>query len=368
MNVRDTASSPLEERGRATESNAPRRQAFFIGGAYSGEHGQQVMRGAMYVEHIRPARVTQKYPLVFLHGAAQTSANWLETPDGRKGWAQHFAECGYELYLVDQPARGRSAWHLDLDGPLRSFAAPAVERLFTASSTLGTWPQAGLHDQWPGDGPDKGRMGDPVFDQFFASQVGFLESREDAARLVTAAMVGLLDRIGPAVLVTHSQAGPFGWLTADARPALVKGIVALEPNGPPIEACAELGGRRQLAWGVADIPITYAPAIRDAAELRIVRQSEPDRPDLLAGWLQEEPARQLVNLKDIPVLILTAEASYHAQFDHCTAKWLQQAGVANDFVRMEEVGIKGNGHMMMMEKNNLVIADWINAWLQTNLS
>jgi len=61
--------------------------------------------------------------------------------------------------------------------------------------------------------------------------------------LYQAAGVALLDRIGPAVLVTHSQARPFGWLIGDARPALVKGIVAMEPQGPPIQS----GERKRAA-------------------------------------------------------------------------------------------------------------------------
>jgi len=43
----------------------------------------------------------------------------------------------------------------------------------------------------------------------------------------------LLDRIGPAILLTHSQAGQFGWILADARPSKVKAIIAIEPMGPP---------------------------------------------------------------------------------------------------------------------------------------
>lgn len=36
-------------------------------------------------------------------------------------------------------------------------------------------------------------------------------------------------------MFAHSQAGPFGYELADVRPELVKGLVALEPEGPPSE-------------------------------------------------------------------------------------------------------------------------------------
>ena len=81
------------------------RDYFYVGGKYSGE----TMAGQMYVEALRPARVTRKYPLVFFHGNSQTGTNWLGTPDGRPGWADYFLAQGYLIYLVDQPARGRSA-------------------------------------------------------------------------------------------------------------------------------------------------------------------------------------------------------------------------------------------------------------------
>ena len=71
----------------------------------------------------------------------------------------------------------------------------------------------------------------------------------------------------------------------------------------------------------------------------------------------------MVNLKDIPVLLVTAEASYHAPFDHITAAFLKQAGVNVEFARLEAHGIHGNGHMMMMEKNNEDIAKWLHNWI-----
>ena len=50
---------------------------FYVGGRYVGESGTQVMQGAMYVEVLRPRHVVHRYPLVLIHGAAQTGTNWL---------------------------------------------------------------------------------------------------------------------------------------------------------------------------------------------------------------------------------------------------------------------------------------------------
>jgi len=85
-------------------------------------------------------------------------------------------------------------------------------------------------------------------------------------------------------------------------------------------------------------------------------------------WLQAEPARQLATLAKVPILILVAEASYHAAYDHVTSAYLTQAGVPNDFVRLESIGIRGNGHMMMLEKNSDEIAAVIEGWLTKTLS
>jgi hypothetical protein len=42
--------------------------------------------------------------------------------------------------------------------------------------------------------------------------------------------------------------------------------------------------------------------------------------------------------------------------DHCTVKYLQQAGLKPTWIRLAEVGIHGNSHVMMQEKNNKEIA------------
>ncbi|HEX3860258.1 MAG TPA: alpha/beta hydrolase [Stellaceae bacterium] len=340
------------------QSAIARRGYFYVGGHYVGETGKQLMHEQMYVEVLTPRRPRQRYPLVLIHGAAQTATNWMGTPDGRPGWADFFVRQGYTVYMVDQPARGRSPWLPDIDGKLATFSAEAIQSRFTAPQDFNLWPQARLHTQWPGTG----KIGDPIFDAFYATQVPYVADGAATQRMNQNATAALLDRIGPAIILTHSQSGPFGWLIADARPKLVKAVVAVEPGGPPFEN-AVLSHDKARAWGVTDIPIAYDPPLTGPADLKIEQQAQADGPDLARCWLQQGPARRLVNLTGIPMAVITTEASYHAVYDHCTAKYLAQAGVNVTPVRLADRGIHGNGHMVMLEKNNLQVAGVITDWL-----
>jgi hypothetical protein len=173
----------------------------------------------------------------------------------------------------------------------------------------------------------------------------------------------LLDRIGPSILITHFQAGPFGWLIADARHKLVMAIVAVEPGGPPFEDKVLREGPAR-AWGVTEIPIAYDPPVNGPEELKHEPEAAAAGPGLVICQNQVAPVRRLVNLVGIPIAIVTSEASYHAECDHCTAAYLAQAGVANDHLRLERLGIHGNAHGMMGEKNNHQIGGVIAAWLK----
>ncbi|HYW59152.1 MAG TPA: alpha/beta hydrolase [Xanthobacteraceae bacterium] len=347
------------------QSAVAQRGYFYVGGKYVGEPGKEIMQGQIYVEVLAPKDVRRPYPLVLIHGAAQTATNWMGTPDGRKGWAEYFVEQGYVVYMIDQPMRGRSAYHPG-DGKTRMFTAANEEFQFTAIETAGSWPQAKKHTQWPGDGPNKGRKGDPAFDAFYATQVETVLDVEETQRRNRDAGAALLDKIGPAIVLTHSQSGTYGWLIADARPSLVKAVVAIEPSGPPFEATI-IGTGKARAWGPTDIAITYDPPVKEPSEIAVEQQAEADGPDLFRCWMQKGSPRQLVNLKNIPVMIMAAEASYHQAYDHCTSKYLAQAGVKNEYIRLQDKGIHGNGHMVMIEKNNLDIAKVIDDWVVANV-
>jgi pimeloyl-ACP methyl ester carboxylesterase len=344
---------------------------FYAGGKYAGDKGKEVMGGAMYVEVMVPKKIRRANPIVFLHGAGQTGTDWLQTPDGRAGWAYFFIKRGYVVYMVDYPARGRSAYVPGVDGPLTIRTAPNLSQIWTAMDKLGDWPQAKKYSQWPGSGPNKGQMGDPVFDDFNKTQVQFLNGAGQD-KLVLEAGTALLDKIGtPVILITHSQGGAFGWEIADARPKLVRAIITAEPAGPPMQSVDNARqvytGRPNLPWGVTSLPVRYDPPIKDASELLVALEAKSDGPALVPCYLQSGTPRKLANLTQIPVLDVSGEASYHRVFDSCDAKWLNQAGVKTDYVKLEDVGQPGNGHQMMLEKNSDAIAAYFESWLEKNV-
>ena len=327
--------------------------------------------GQMYAEFWIPQKLRCHYPVVMIHGNWQTGTNFTGTPDGREGWAQYFLRQGYAVYVVDQVARGRSPHFSTSQGVVGPADLARTERRFTAPRRSGLWPQAKKHTQWPGPG----RAGDKHFDAFYATQFPSLVDNERSQVINRDAAVALLDQIGPAIVLTHSQSGAYGWLIADARPRLVKALIAIEPNGPPVfetsfkgppEWFEDIGRRKD--FGLGFVPMQYDPPLRRGEKLAFVRQKKPDAPGLVRGWLQVEPPRRLPNLAKVPILIVVAESSYHAAFDHCTAAYLAQAGAPITFLRLEEAGIRGNGHMMMLEKNSEIIAGVLVGWVENALS
>ena len=344
---------------------------FYVNGKPTTFNDREYIAGQMYVEVRIPAKKTNPYPIIMVHGGTMSGTNFTGTPDGREGWAQYFVRQGYAVYVVDQPGRGRSGYLSAAYGPDRNVERGNSGSRFVAQEKFNLWPQAHLHTQWPGSGePD-----DDATMQLASGQLPAIASFTRQQFLNRDALVALLEKIGPSILMVHSQAGAFGWPVADMRPDLVKALLAIEPNGPPFYSVEFVGaptwfkqGASGLDYGITSVPLTYAPPLKSAAELDIVVQEKPDEPDLVRCYAQKEPARQLPNLQKMPILVLTAEASYHAPYDHCTVKYLQQAGVKPTHIRLAGLGIHGNSHVMMLEKNNKEIAAVIAKWLDKTLN
>ena len=87
--------------------------------------------------------------------------------------------------------------------------------------------------------------------------------------------------------------------------------------------------------------------------------------------------KQIAAYRGIPVLelfgdylearVFTAKPRYEAR-RAVVARINQGEGGRATLLRLPEVGIQGNSHMMMQDRNNLQVADHILAWLASSLA
>jgi pimeloyl-ACP methyl ester carboxylesterase len=157
----------------------------------------------------------RKLPIVFLHGHGQFSKTWGTTPDGREGFQTLFLRKGYGVYVVDQPRRGvagRSTVSMELP------ATPDEQQSFN-TFRVGIWPDYFPGVQFPQDAES--------LNQYFRQMTP--NTGPWGLEVVSDAMAALFDKIGPAILVTHSQGGGSGWLTC-IKSANVRSIVSWEPG------------------------------------------------------------------------------------------------------------------------------------------
>lgn len=362
-------------------------------GAFVG--GQQ-----MYVEYMIPARVRHPFPVVLVHGGGGQGSLWMGTPDGRPGWLQYLVHEGFKVYVVDRPGHGRSPLHPDLHGGFSATAA-ALENFAGRFTPPSANPSAAPnefqrnHRQWPGPG----NVGSPDLDQLVAGQGGSYVVQQvpggagplggpgavPAQGGAGAAPAGpptpanqqpagqfdvqhaawrqagadLLDRIGPAIVMTHSAGGPFGLLVAEVRPNLVKATVIIEGGGSGFS-----GGNR---WGMSTIPVTYDPPVRDPADIKTTWVVSPE-PGVNGYFLQAEPARKLLNLRNTKVVFLIADSSFASPGNPGAVAFLKQAGVQAEELRLGRMGITGNGHVMMCERNNREVLQPIIDWMHKNVT
>ena len=252
----------------------------WVGGERVEVDGKHFQRGPRYVAWQAPEQVTQPYPIVLVHGGAVQGTEWMDTPDGRPGWAQRLTEAGYWVLVVDRPGHGRSPYNPDVLGPMSpQFAYEEGEAVFFSDKT------AERHTQWP-----IGKGDTAMLDGFIApfgplpNDIGVWQTM-DADRLAV-----LLDRIGPAIIMTHSSSGSDGWLVADRRPDLILAIVTVEPMGPPFADVPNIGA---LVWGLTAAPITYDPPRLNPDE---VRKADPHTLKIPA-------------LRGVPVAVVSGEVS-----------------------------------------------------------
>ncbi len=262
---------------------------FFVGVERAVVARGTIVNGAqMYVEYQIPRAVQHPYAIVLVHGGGSQGTDWMSTPDGRRGWASLLVEQGFKVYIVDRPGQGRPPYHPYLNG----YFEPQAWTFERAASEFTGLPN---QTQWPGPGG----AGDPMVEQYAAGLGPAMPANSPQTLAVwrtRAAM--LLDRIGPAVFVTHGNSAPMAYLAAGERPSMVKGIVAIEPPS-----------------------------------------GLPRGSNIPAG---------------VPVAVVTSESSSYS------------GGLASaERIHLPERGVRGNGPLVMIEKNNREalkpVVDWIAA-------
>ena len=277
---------------------------------------------------------------MFVHGGSGTGRVWETTPDGREGFQTIFLRRGFPVYIVDFPRRGRAGYP--------SFGGPFGQLDANQQIVANRTGQAGREFAW-----SRWRLG-PKYPDVFPVQAfpmnavdSFLQhlvpTVSDDREIISGALIKLLDKIGPAVLVTHSQSGLFGWL-AGARSPNVKGIVSYEPGfvfeksvlPPPIP----------LFKGTqpSGTPITPAEFAKLATvPLQVVYGDNIPKqpiPDLIADGRR-------------------AQVVTSVMFTDALNKQGGQASV----LHLPDAGLRGNSHFMFSDLNNVQVADELSKFL-----
>jgi pimeloyl-ACP methyl ester carboxylesterase len=193
-------------------------------GTANTDPGQSFWVDQMYVQYQIPANA-RRYPLILVHGGSGTGRVWETTPDGREGYQTLMLRRGYPVYIVDFPRRGRAGYP-SFNGPFGTLAGnPVVANRTTQAGEQWAWSRWRLGPKYPEVFPVQ-QFPMQAVDSFLQHLVPTVS---DNAEVISGALIKLLEKIGPAILVTHSQSGLFGWL-AGARSPSVMGIVSYEPG------------------------------------------------------------------------------------------------------------------------------------------
>src|SRR5262245_49684150 len=254
----------------------------------------------MYVQYFLPQNRKGRLPLLMWHGGGLTGVTYESKPDGGEGWLTMFIRKGWDVYISDAMERGRSGW-------TNTFKGDAV---FLPLGDPWERFRIGPPGSWSDDKVKRATyagMQFPIeaYEQFMKQGVPRWVTTDDQ---IVAAYIELVDKVCPCVVMVHSQSGSFGFKVAEARPDKVKALVLAEPS----------------ATGAKD---------------------------------------KVATLKNIPMAILYGDnAKDHPRWGkirqnvHDYAGLIKQAGGSVDFIDLPDVGITGNTHMMMMDKNSDQVA------------
>ncbi|HXE81087.1 MAG TPA: hypothetical protein VNK41_10075 [Vicinamibacterales bacterium] len=290
--------------------------------------GGHITVNQMYVRFMVPQGGEGNVPVVMVHGATLTGKSYETTPDGRMGWDEYFVRKGHPVYVPDQVGRGRSGFNQAVFNNVRAGTAQPSslprwirfsDEVVWTNFRFGAKPGAPYEGSlFPVDAVDElSKQGVP--DVTF----GGLPSPNPNFK----ALSELATQLNGAVLIGHSQSGPFPLAAALLNPAVARGLVLVEPGACPAQYTDE-----QIKT-LATIPVL-----------------------VIFG-----------DYRDTPTGVGDGREGHFWQrsFEGCQAliARLKAAGGQAEMLSPAELGIRGNSHMIMQDKNNLQIADRILKWI-----
>jgi hypothetical protein len=273
----------------------------------------------------------RKYPLVMWHGIGQFSKTWETTPDGREGYQNIFLRRRFGVYLIDQPRRGNAG---------RSTSEATItptpdEQGWFGTFRLGIWPNYFEGVQFALDSA--------TLNQYFRQMVPNIGPID--YNVNTSAVSALFDKIGPAILVTHSHAGGMGWLTA-LKNQNVKAIVSYEPGSGFVFPDGEVPEPIPMAGGTmaaTKVPLSDFMKLTKIPIIIYYGDNIPDKPIANPGQDGWRARLEMARL-----------------WRDCVNKHGGDVTV----VHLLEIGIKGNTHFPFSDLNNVEIADLMSKWLK----
>ena len=313
--------------------------SFFIGGEKSeqtqGELGDlgpggRITVNQMYVRYMVPQGGDGNVPVVMVHGATLTGKSWETTPDGRMGWDEYFVRKGHPVYVPDQVGRGRSGFNQAVFNDVRAGSVPpATLPRFLRFSDEVVWPNFRFGSK-PGAPYQDTQFPVAAVDELSKQGVpdvsfGGVPNPNPTLK----ALSDLASQVNGAVLMGHSQSGPFPLAAALLNPAVAKGLVLVEPGGCPANYTDD--------------------QIKTLATLPIL---------VVFGDHRDTPTG------------IGSRPSWQLSFESCQSlvERLKGAGGQAQMLSPSESGIRGNSHMIMQDKNALQIADLILRWIDERVS
>jgi hypothetical protein len=354
---------------------------------------QQITIGQMYVQFQIPAKKSGAgWPVIMVHGSTHTGACLESTPDGREGWYPYFVRKGVPTYIVDQSGRGRSGFDQSVihEGEAKMTAGD-VKAAAELIPSFGRITDNGAWTAWFGHLIPAGsnvltgklvRHGDPADPDPHPDayqHVGPLFPLES----VDPQVISRTGAIGPApggsnesyALEYYKQLVPNAEVTLPGSTCSTCDPSNLSPaNTWTPQNLASLVER----LGGAIVATHSQSGIMGHHMARILK--ERGHLDLLKGLITIEGSCSLPNsglkaedFDNIPYLALKGDYTptsmvCQTTVDAINARRAQKLGTAKaDYVKLDEMGMLGVTHMMMLDKRNLEIADIMLDWVNKNV-